>query len=92
MSKYLAAEYLGATDIAALTAKNIVFYALELEESNKIVKNRVHLEWSGRVPDSAFGTTAVDDDAGTANKSCIITGEKQHDFGDIDRLAETLRR
>ena len=87
LSQYLAAEDLSTADIAALPAVKVVLDALELQELDQIAKNRMHAKDLG-----GGRFTAVDHDARTTNENRIICRQKQGNFRDVNRLAESLRR
>ena len=43
LAKYLATEYLRTTDITAVTTKDIQLDALELQQADQVVEDRVHV-------------------------------------------------
>ena len=85
LAQHLAAENLRATDVTAVTAKNIVFDTLELQQRDEIFQYRVHRA-------SVCGPTTVDGDAGATDEHGIIAREEQHDFRDIHGLTDPARR
>ena len=43
LAQYLSAEYLGAADVAAFTAKDIVLDALKTQKPQEVFENGIHL-------------------------------------------------
>jgi len=81
LSENLATKYLRTADVAAVTAKNIVFDSLELEKRYEILQYRMH---DDRLP----GAAAIDEQTSAIHEGRVIAGKKQGNFRDIDRLTE----
>lgn len=84
LTNHLSAEYLWAANVATITAKNIVLDALKVEETCQVLKYRMHVLFAD--------IAAVHHNTRAAYKRGVVTGEKQRDFRNIDRLAQALRR
>jgi len=78
LSENLATENLGAADVAAIAAKYVLFDSFELEESDEIVKDRMH----GLICQDNIGgvlrarATAVDKYTRATDEYCIIAGKE----------------
>lgn len=83
LPKNLTTKYLGTADIAAVTAEDILLDALESQERDQIVEDRMHLVLRA-------GPAAVDRHAGAADEGGIATGQEQRNLGDINGFTKTL--
>jgi len=81
LSENLTTKYLRTADVAAVTAKNILFDSLELEKRYEVLQYRMH-------GDRLAGAAAIDEQTGAIHKGSVIAGKKQGNFRDIDRLTE----
>lgn len=69
LAKDLSAEYLGAANVAAVAAKDILLNSLQLEKCDQVVENRMHDRLRAGAP-------AVDQHARAADKCGIVARQE----------------
>lgn len=89
LSQHLATKYLGASNVTAFTAIDIVFNALKPEQMQQVFEYRVHQR---RILLLEVSPAAIDDYPGSIDENGIIGCEKQCHFADIHGLADTPGR
>ena len=68
LAENLPTEHLRTANVATISTEDVVLDALEIEQGNQVVENRVH--------GVLANATAVYKQAGTANECRIITGQE----------------